>query len=93
MFPDLNNAWNNVILKLIQSSYQKLIHNTTRDKKNAFSFDETGQNAQIYEEVLFFMLRKTKQNKQTEKTNNQFNLSCVSWMWEAGGRKRARDSL
>ena len=31
MFPDLNNVWNNVILKLIQSTYQNLIHNTTRD--------------------------------------------------------------
>ena len=30
------------------------------------------------------------QNK-NRKTNNQFNLSRVSWMWEAGGRKRARD--
>ena len=26
------------------------------------------------------------------KPNNQFNLSCVSWMWEAGRRKRARNS-
>ena len=27
------------------------------------------------------------------KTNNEFNLSCVSWMWKAGRRKRARGCL
>ena len=37
----------------------------------------------IFEEVLFFNLR----------TNSEFNLSYVSWMWEAGGRKRAWDWL
>ena len=30
-------------------------------------------------------------NIKTEKQNNLFNLSCVRWLWEAGGRKRARD--
>ena len=28
-------------------------------------------------------------NRRKENNNKQFNLSCVSWMWEAGGRKRS----
>ena len=35
----------------------------TRDEKNAFSSDETGQNVQIFEESLFFKLRTTIKQK------------------------------
>ena len=49
--------------------------------------DKTGQNRtnlHIFKEVLFYKLHTTEK----QETNNEFNLSCVTWMWEAGGRER-----
>ena len=40
----------------------------TRDSKNAFYVDETGQNVQIFEESLLFNLRTTVQQKRVKPT-------------------------
>ena len=37
----------------------KLMSKTQEIRKNAFNLDKTGQNAQSFEEVLFFKLRTT----------------------------------
>ena len=42
----------------------------------------------IFQEVLFFKLRTTLKQK-----NKQFNLSCVSWMWEAQSVSQSRSTF
>ena len=64
------------------------IQNTQEIKIMLFNLDETGQNVHIFEEVLLFKLRTTKE---TEKRT--INSTYVSWMWEAGEKKRAQDCL
>ena len=57
------------------------------------------QNAQEIKRTLFIWTKQEKTCKfsrkssfssdiqhKNRKTNNSFNLSCVSWMWKAGGR-------
>ena len=43
----------------------------TRVQKNAFYLEETGQNVQIFEEILFFSGYVQHKNR---KTNNEFNM-------------------
>ena len=63
-----------------QATYDNQKKNKKKRKekeKNAFSWDETGQNVQIFEEVLFFKLRTTE--KHLKKTKKQLiHLACVS---------------
>ena len=80
-----------------------LIQNTQETKRTLFNLtkqDKTwtfSRKSSFSSYVQHKNKNKNKKNKKTKTkkeekttTNNWFNLSCVSWLWEAGGRKRAR---
>ena len=66
-----------------------LIQNTQEIKRTLFNWTKQDKTCKFSRKSSFSSYVQHKNRK----INNIFNLSCVSWMWEAGGRKRARDWL
>ena len=54
-------------------------HETRKRLKDRFLIRRNRTKRAHFREVIFFKLHTTIQQK-----NNEFNLSCVSWIWEAG---------
>ena len=60
-----------------------LIQNTQEIKRTLFNWTK--------QDKIWTFSRKSSFSSYVQQKNKQFNLSCASWMWEAGRRKRARD--
>ena len=69
------------------TSIEVLFQNTQEIKKTLFNWMKQDKTCKSSRKSSFSSYVQHKHRK----TNNEFNLSSVSWMWEAGGRKRARD--
>ena len=52
-----------------------MIQNTQEIKENTFEWDKTGQNMQIFEEVLFFKLSTTSKQKSKQLIHLAYNVS------------------
>ena len=63
------------------------IQNTREIKRTHFNRTKQDKTCKFSRKSSFSSYVQHKNRK----TNNEFNLSCVSWIWEAGGRERARD--
>ena len=63
------------------------IQNTQEIKRTLFNWMQQDKTCKFLRKSSFSSYKRHKNRK----ANNEFNLSCVSWLWEAGRRKRAQN--